>query len=125
MRPMTGRLFPHSVVFTTYAPAGRAASAGTALRCCVQEENAERVVRTGGLHPQAGAVILFPAPPVDTSSGARVATATNALGPTPAAQDTFDWQPAAGPPRRYQALGPASDPVGDGRMVEVPCLRIA
>jgi hypothetical protein len=115
---------PHSVTFRTCAPAAkpRAYSAGTVLNCRVEDGISDRMVRVGGLHPETTCLILFPlAPPIDAAADARAATASNFLGPDANAGDVFDYTPAAGPARRYVALGPATDEGGESAMFAVPC----
>lgn len=109
MRRPSPRLTPNVAVLKTFTPGTKpkAWSAGTTLACSVQDLGTDRVVRIGSLYADTTAVAYFTAPPVDTSAGARAATAGNSLGPEANVDDLLVVGGIT-----YKVLGPARNEAG-------------
>jgi hypothetical protein len=134
VRSPSARLFPNTVLLQTVtsgrdAPGGstRTYSTGTTFAASVQPASVARRVTQGGLYADASHVVLFRAYPIDTSTGARVATATQRLGPEVAVNDRITWQAVPGDTsatRTLLALGPALDQAGRGVEWAVYCSEL-
>jgi hypothetical protein len=124
MRRLSPRFFKNPVVLITSTPgrdaAGgttRTSSAGTPYRVSVQPNSTGRQTILGALYAETTHVVLWRDFPVDTSAGARVAAASQRLGPEANVQDLLLWTTPAGTVPatiRLQVLGPAIDQGGSG-----------